>query len=546
LYSAACTYFKGYYSGNYLNGTYASPDDWSWVTWDTSKGGWTEAQKTAYKMSVSFDASTIATDTALVAYQRVINHAGASLPKRDPVDARVVNHVLTGTGAIIDTQNQVGGWPKLNSVTAPLDTDQDGMPDAWETAHGLNPNNAADRNSYTLDPNYTNLEVYLNSLVPNGTYDTDVTPPTPSPLLWQDVPAATSGSQVKMSVSPATDPSGVEYYFENITVTNGSHDSGWQAGNSYTDNGLDPNTTYTYAAIARDKSAAANVQAVGSASLSVTTLPYNCMATIKGDVNGDCQVNMMDFALLANTWPTPAPIVNLVTNPDFASNITGWQLISLTGASGSVTATWSGADGNPIGAAYLQKADGTASAMKRRFYQTIPVISGHRYQFSGDWKGSIIGTAGTDPCARNWAEVYVGWSSTATPTSADWDGVTVMYKKAFESTLTYRLNIGTTGTWTWEAITGSRVGSWAPTDTTFTAAGNYMVVAVNLGAMSKASPATALGATWVYLDNIKVQEVPACPAADLSGDCVVDMKDMAAMALNWLACNRNPSSQCWQ
>jgi hypothetical protein len=43
-----------------------------------------------------------------------------------------------------------------------------------------------------------------------------------------------------------------------------------------------------------------------------------------------------------------------------------------------------------------------------------------------------------------------------------------------------------------------------------------------------------------------VQEVSPCPTGDLSGDCVVNMKDIAAMAANWLICNRNPSGQCWQ
>ena len=58
----------------------------------------------------------------------------------------------------------VGGWPTLANGTPPVDTDHDGMPDAWETAHSLNPNNVADRNGHDLNPVYTNLEVYLNEL----------------------------------------------------------------------------------------------------------------------------------------------------------------------------------------------------------------------------------------------------------------------------------------------------------------------------------------------------------------------------------------------
>ncbi|MFM8618515.1 MAG: pectate lyase, partial [Opitutaceae bacterium] len=65
---------------------------------------------------------------------------------------------------IVDSPAQVGGWPELKSAPAPLDTDGDGMPDAWEQARGLNPRDPADRNNRRLDAAYTNLEVYLSEL----------------------------------------------------------------------------------------------------------------------------------------------------------------------------------------------------------------------------------------------------------------------------------------------------------------------------------------------------------------------------------------------
>jgi pectate lyase len=537
LYSAGCKYFRGYYTGNYFNGTYSTDPcngDWPWVYFS---GTWSSAQKAAYKMSVPFDTGPIATDTALIAYQRILNHAGASLPKRDTVDSRVVSHVLTNAGAVIDSQNQVGGWPVLNSTAAPLDTDQDGMPDAWETAHGLVASDAADRNGYDLDPNYTNLEVYLNSLVPNGVYDTDVTPPLPGTVTWQEPPAAVSGTQVKMTASPATDPWGVEYSF--ICTSGGGHSSGWQASNSYTDSGLTPGQTYTYTAMARDKSAAHN-ETAPSGQASATTLPYACTAGVGGDIDGDCQVSMKDFATLAGAWPTPGAPVNLVTNGDFAADTSGWTLANLTGASGTVTASWSGAEGSPAGAAYLQKPDSTSITKKHRFYQVFPVTSGHRYRFSGEWKGSIIGSIVNNPSETvfttlNEVRVYVGWSQTAAP---DWGVVTAMYRKSINAR--YQWNVGVSGMWGWEAITASRAWSVTPTDATFTAAGNYMVIALDL--QSKPSS----GATWIYLDNVRVEEVPACPSADLNADCLVNMKDMAAMAANWLGCNRSPTGQCWQ
>lgn len=66
---------------------------------------------------------------------------------------------------LIDSQEDVGGWPKLYSSKAPVDTDNDGIPDSWEEANDMDPNDASDANKYELSKNYTNLEVYLNSLV---------------------------------------------------------------------------------------------------------------------------------------------------------------------------------------------------------------------------------------------------------------------------------------------------------------------------------------------------------------------------------------------
>ncbi|HOV71453.1 MAG TPA: T9SS type A sorting domain-containing protein [Dysgonamonadaceae bacterium] len=110
------------------------------------------------------------------AYLSVTSFAGASL-KRDAVDTRIVNNVLNGTvtvtsgsngstGGFIDSQADVGGWPEYtyDPASVPSDTDADGMPDDWETSKGLNPNDATDGSTKTLDGQYTNVEVYLNEL----------------------------------------------------------------------------------------------------------------------------------------------------------------------------------------------------------------------------------------------------------------------------------------------------------------------------------------------------------------------------------------------
>lgn len=98
------------------------------------------------------------------AYLWIKNNAGASL-SRDSTDARLIQQMVTNTGYIINSQDEVGGIESITSNQGPSDVDRDGMPDIWETAQGLDKNNSDDRNHYTLHSDYTNLEVYLNSLI---------------------------------------------------------------------------------------------------------------------------------------------------------------------------------------------------------------------------------------------------------------------------------------------------------------------------------------------------------------------------------------------
>lgn len=110
-----------------------------------------------------FDMAPVTTHTAEEAYRLVLEHAGAS-HRRDAVDERIIADVRNRTGGLINSQAEVGGWPELKSTPAPVDSDHDGMPDAWEKSHGLNPNDPADGKMIAKD-GYSNLEHYLNSLV---------------------------------------------------------------------------------------------------------------------------------------------------------------------------------------------------------------------------------------------------------------------------------------------------------------------------------------------------------------------------------------------
>ncbi|MDR3329506.1 MAG: hypothetical protein LBS63_05310 [Prevotellaceae bacterium] len=156
--------------GNYVAGSAnATADNWAYGI-----QGIDAARKAQIKRTTPFTSAPITQHSAEIAYERVLTHAGASL-NRDAVDLRVVGEARNGTytysgsngstNGIIDNQQDVGGWPMLASLAAPLDTDNDGMPDVWELANNLNPTSAADRNSTTLSSCYTNLEVYLAWLV---------------------------------------------------------------------------------------------------------------------------------------------------------------------------------------------------------------------------------------------------------------------------------------------------------------------------------------------------------------------------------------------
>ena len=188
--------FPGYTSRYYIHGNYvtaagdnAENYDWQGVVYDNgiptvngvrcvndSKNYYGEgAGNIPIKLDEPIDAGEVTTHSATVAFEKVVAYAGASY-KRDAVDERYAQEAIDGTATytgsvtgkkgIIDTQNDVGGWPELAKGTTPTDSDKDGMPDDWETANGLNPK-VNDSKLYTIDTKayYTNLEVYMNSLV---------------------------------------------------------------------------------------------------------------------------------------------------------------------------------------------------------------------------------------------------------------------------------------------------------------------------------------------------------------------------------------------
>jgi pectate lyase len=123
------------------------------------------------RLAAPWEAVPIRQQSAKEAYLAVLDQAGCSLPRRDATDARIIEEVRNGTAThgrngIITTPDDVGGWPQLRSGTAPKDTDSDGMPDTWESQHGLNPNDPADNALDKDGDGYTNVEEYLNGTNP--------------------------------------------------------------------------------------------------------------------------------------------------------------------------------------------------------------------------------------------------------------------------------------------------------------------------------------------------------------------------------------------
>lgn len=185
-------YGKAYVHGNIMEGDeVVTKDNWNGgvqiETMDNA-GKYTNSIRVDKPFPLSGHVKII---PAQEAYSFVLDNVGATLPKRDPVDARIVREVRTGKieykkdgksgvtpyikrrlpadsykEGIISDISQVGGYPTYKGKPY-KDSDKDGMPDWYEKKHGFNPHDASDAAAYAKDgTGYTNIEEYLNSVVP--------------------------------------------------------------------------------------------------------------------------------------------------------------------------------------------------------------------------------------------------------------------------------------------------------------------------------------------------------------------------------------------
>lgn len=196
-------YGRVYADGNIVEGfPEVSADNWKGGIQIEEQGntdGFTEYMRSTEPFTMPY----LRIMSATQAYNYVLENVGANIPCRDDVDKHIVDEVRTGQpyyvkklpkdaygdvsglsqksqaedgsfkyrrmakdsyklGIITDVR-QMGGYPEYKGEPY-VDSDKDGMPDEWETANGLNPNDASDANKDCTGDGYTNIEKYINGI----------------------------------------------------------------------------------------------------------------------------------------------------------------------------------------------------------------------------------------------------------------------------------------------------------------------------------------------------------------------------------------------
>lgn len=255
---------KYYVTGNY-NTKYSNVNDDNWtygvinqVDASACDGTFTAKTKDTIKLESPMPFVATTTHTAADAYERVLSYAGASL-SRDSFDELMVSDTrngkatYTGKGlskGFVNSQNDNkpadaaadwSAWPTLSGTTAPLDSDGDGMPDAWETANGLKPDDPTD-GAEVADNGYTNVENYLNSLVDDITKAQNA-----GGELMGDIETVGGGSSVAYEISPGTATDENWNFKDGFSVTAPGKDyaTGKNSGTTFTGIKYSRNFTYT-------------------------------------------------------------------------------------------------------------------------------------------------------------------------------------------------------------------------------------------------------------------------------------------------------------
>lgn len=269
--------FNLYGSGNYFDNNKNGVLDGTLVPQDLTGypvGDINAIQPTSYDYPMKNP-----TLTAQGAFDNIIAGVGASYPKRDQVDGLMISDLQSKgtTATYVYVQSDLttqfgftnGGAGHIYGAPAPLDTDNDGMPDAWETANGLNPNVFDALAVSTTHAPYLNIEVYINGL-PNTVAPDFIIPPSGvnfTNALTSGTPA-TSSLTVNWSDNATNE---TNYVLErSLNGTAFTVIATLPANTtSYNETGLTPNTQYYY----RVKATNTTDSSVYTANASVTTPP---------------------------------------------------------------------------------------------------------------------------------------------------------------------------------------------------------------------------------------------------------------------------------
>ncbi|MFS0778224.1 Ig-like domain-containing protein [Neobacillus sp. 3P2-tot-E-2] len=240
---------KFYINGNVLEGNEeVSKDNSKGIYVSESAAPTTEIVDEEFMMDGTAE-EALRTTTAEEAYTEVLAKAGATYPKRDALDARIINEVRNNLGRFVNRHEEVGGLPYNETISRPadFDKDQDGIADDWELKNGLDPNNANDSRELSADQSgYSNIENYANSLI-----DMEYKPENPevslkSPTNNQIYKTGESVT-IEANVTGRTEIERVEFY-------NGDQIIGTVTSEPFTLNTNLPDGTYYISAKAIDQS----------------------------------------------------------------------------------------------------------------------------------------------------------------------------------------------------------------------------------------------------------------------------------------------------